>query len=226
MSSADKTQFFFDTSKDEGERRKMEDDQEEQDQLGMDPTDVEVLRQVRLKIVNYLLSQTTASSDHQDGAPRNAGSAGRTQELRGRSSEELESDGNVAVFEIYSKTSDPRSLLKQVKRNERLVEKCQEDFAKNVKAVDEMKKWMDHVCQCMQEANGQVTTAGGKSSKPEMRVSSDFVNRLSNITTAYRSWLSTTSAAAALTSAEEAKYAQEFEKKKEEARVQEVKERR
>jgi hypothetical protein len=125
VSSADKTQFFFDTSKDEGERRKIEDDQEEQDKLGMDPTDVEVLRQVRLKIVNYLLSQTTsASSDYQDGAPRNVVSACRTQALKGRGSDELESDGNVAVFEIYSKTSDPRSLLKQVKRNERLVEKC------------------------------------------------------------------------------------------------------
>lgn len=198
----------------------MEEGQEEQDKLGMDPTDVEVLRQVRLKIVNYLLSQTTsASSDHQDGAPRNV-------VLKGRSSDELESDGNVAVFEIYSKTSDPRSLLEQVKRNERLVEKCKEDFAKNVKAVDEMKKWMDHVCQCLQEANSQGRTAGGKSSKPEIRVSSDFVNRLSNITTAYRSWLSTTTSATALTSTEKVKYAQEFEKKKEDVRVQEVKERR
>lgn len=151
MSSADRTQFFFDTSKDEGERRKADEDQEEQDKLGMDPTDVEVLRQVRLKIVNYLLSQaTSASSDQQDGAPKNVEcSACRTLALKGRVSEELASDGNVAVFEIYSKTSDPRSLLNQVKRNERLVEKCKEDFAKNVKAVDEMKKWMDHVCQCL-----------------------------------------------------------------------------
>ena len=130
------------------------------------------------------------------------------------------------MFEIYSKTSDPRSLLKQVKRNERLVEKCKEDFAKNEKAVDEMKKWMDHVCQCLQEANSQGATAGGKSAKSEVRLSSDFVNRLSNITTAYRSWLSTTTSASALTSTEQAKYAQEFEKKQEEARVQEVKERR
>ena len=59
-----------------------------------------------------------------------------------------------------------------------------------------------------------------------MRISSDFFNRLSNITTAYRSWLSTTKSATALTTTEKTRYAKEFEKKKEEMRVQEVKERR
>lgn len=194
----------------------------------MDSTDVEVLRQVRLKIVNYLLAQAASvTSDHPDAVPKSTvcGSC-HTRALEWRSNEELESEGNVAVFEIYSKTADPRSLLNQVKRNERLVEKCKEDFAKNAKAVDEMKKWMDHVCQCLLEANGQGKLPEAKSSKPEVRVSSDFLNRLSNITTAYRSWLATTTSATALTSTEQTKYAQEFEKKTEEMRVQEIQARR
>ena len=51
----------------------------------------------------------------------------------------LEVESCAAEFEIYSKTIDPRSLTNQMKRNERLIEKCREEFGRHAKAVQDMK---------------------------------------------------------------------------------------
>lgn len=129
--NADKDHFFFgDWGK--GQARRSEKEGNEEEDVGQEidssvvaemkkyknllPEDIEVLRQLRLKITNYLLLEQDKRSTTAEGT--SSGILGPIRQLK----EPLEAESCAAEFEIYSKTIDPRSLTNQMKRNERLIE--------------------------------------------------------------------------------------------------------
>lgn len=103
------------------------------------PEDVEVLRQVRLKITNYLLLEQEKRSTTAEGT--SSAILGPIRPVK----DPLEVELCATEFEIYSKTADPRSVTNQMKRSERLIDKCREEFGRHAKAVQDMKQWMDQV---------------------------------------------------------------------------------